>query len=227
MQTERKATHDDVIKWKHFPRYWHFVRGIHRSPVNSPHKGQWRGALIFSFICAWINGWVNTREAGDLRRYHAYYDVIIMANWTWPILVWCQPSHEMSWHGKALCITLKFTVISRLALKHQLRFTLLQQLTRENVYVSSHKMIKVIKLFVCTYVMPNIGFIAHRCKFMKTSSKNRTTHQKVKASSGPFYGHGLTLIPAWININNHYKVWDEITYPFLNFNGSTVEVKNG
>ena len=32
--------HDDVIKWKHFPRYWPFVRRIHRSPVNSPHKGQ-------------------------------------------------------------------------------------------------------------------------------------------------------------------------------------------
>ena len=30
--------HDDLIKWKHFPRYWRFVRGIHRSPVNSPHK---------------------------------------------------------------------------------------------------------------------------------------------------------------------------------------------
>ena len=50
------ASHDDVIKWKHFPRYWPFVRGIHRSPVNSPHKGQWRGALMFSLICARING---------------------------------------------------------------------------------------------------------------------------------------------------------------------------
>ena len=39
--------HDDVIKWKHFPRYWPFVRGIHRSPVNSRRKGQWNGALIF------------------------------------------------------------------------------------------------------------------------------------------------------------------------------------
>ena len=38
---------DDVIKWKHFPRYWPFVSGIHRSPVDSPHKGQWRGALMF------------------------------------------------------------------------------------------------------------------------------------------------------------------------------------
>ena len=40
--------------------------GIHRSPVNSPHKGQWRGTLMFSLICAWINAWVNNREAGDL-----------------------------------------------------------------------------------------------------------------------------------------------------------------
>ena len=30
--------HDDVIKWKHFSRYWPVVRGIHRSPVHSPTK---------------------------------------------------------------------------------------------------------------------------------------------------------------------------------------------
>ena len=70
--------HDDVIKWKHFPRYWPFVRGIHRSPVNSPHKGQWRVALMFSLICDRINSWVNNREAGDLRRYLTHYDVTVM-----------------------------------------------------------------------------------------------------------------------------------------------------
>ena len=70
--------HDDVIKWKHFPRYWPFVQGVHRSAVNSPHKGQWRRALLFSFICVWINGWVNNREAGDLRHYRAHYDVTVM-----------------------------------------------------------------------------------------------------------------------------------------------------
>ena len=70
--------HDDVIKWKHFPRYCPFVRGIHPSPVNSPHKGQWRGALMLSLICARINGWVNNREAGDLRRHQAHCDVIVM-----------------------------------------------------------------------------------------------------------------------------------------------------
>ena len=72
------AKHDDVIKWKHFPRYWTFVRGIHRWPVNSPHKGQCRGALMFSLTCAWISRWVNNHEAGDLRRYRAHYDVIVM-----------------------------------------------------------------------------------------------------------------------------------------------------
>ena len=73
-----KLSHDDVIKWKHFPRYWPFVLGIPRSPVNSPHKGQWRGALMFSLICVWINGWVNNRYASDLRRHGGHYDVIVM-----------------------------------------------------------------------------------------------------------------------------------------------------
>ena len=45
-----RYSHDDVIEWKHFPCYWPFVWGIHKSPVNSPHKGQWRGALMFSLI---------------------------------------------------------------------------------------------------------------------------------------------------------------------------------
>ena len=63
---------------ENFPHNWPFVRGIHRSPVNSPHKGQWRGALMFSLIGAWINDWVNNREAGDLRRNRVHYDVIVM-----------------------------------------------------------------------------------------------------------------------------------------------------
>ena len=73
-----RSNHDDVIKWKHLPRYWPFVREVHRSPANSPHKGQWRGALMFSLICVWLNGWVNNGEAGDLRRYRAHYDVTVM-----------------------------------------------------------------------------------------------------------------------------------------------------
>ena len=47
---------------------------------NSPVPGEFpaRGALVFSLICVWINGWVNNREAGDLRPHHVHYDVIVM-----------------------------------------------------------------------------------------------------------------------------------------------------
>ena len=77
----------DVITSFHTPWWRHqmeifsallpFLRGFHRSPVNYPHKGQWRGALMFTLICVWINGWVKNREAGDLKRYRAHYDVIV------------------------------------------------------------------------------------------------------------------------------------------------------
>ena len=97
--------HDDVIKWKHFPRYWPFVR----SPVSSPHKRQWRGALVFFFICVWMNGWVNNRKAGDFRRYRAHHDVIVMESVHFEILLlfyWPPLQHLMmaSWHGNDFCI---------------------------------------------------------------------------------------------------------------------------
>ena len=69
-----KEIYDDIIEWKHSPRNWPFVRGIHRSSVNSPHKGQWRGTLMFSLICAWTNSWAYNGDAGDLRR----HDVIVI-----------------------------------------------------------------------------------------------------------------------------------------------------
>ena len=72
------AQHDDVIKWKHIPRYLSVVRGIDRWHVVSPHKGQWRRALIFSLMCAWTNGWINSPDAGDLRRHRAHYVVTVM-----------------------------------------------------------------------------------------------------------------------------------------------------
>ena len=66
--------HDEVIKWKHFLRYWPFVWGIHRSPLHFPHKGQWREALMVSLIC----GWVSNRDAGDLKRHCTHYNVTLM-----------------------------------------------------------------------------------------------------------------------------------------------------
>ena len=87
---------ETVSWWRHqrekIPHHWPFVRGIHRWPVNSPHKGQWRGALMFSLICAWIHGWVNNREADDLKRYRTHYDVIVMCRLHIP-----HPKARSSW----------------------------------------------------------------------------------------------------------------------------------
>ena len=74
--------HDDVTEWKFVPCIWPF----HRSPENSPHKGQWRRPLIFSLICVWTNGWVHNRDAGDLIYRRAHYDVTIIPNAIIPIV---------------------------------------------------------------------------------------------------------------------------------------------
>ena len=71
------TTHDDVIKWKHFPRYCPFVRGIHRSRRIPRTKAS--DAELWCFLwSAWINDWVNNREAGDLRRHRGHHVVNVM-----------------------------------------------------------------------------------------------------------------------------------------------------
>ena len=75
-----------------FPRYWPFVKGIHRWPVDSLRKGQWRGALMFSLICAWTNDWENHRDASHLIRHLAHYDVSVMS-----LVVMC--NIQVVWHN--------------------------------------------------------------------------------------------------------------------------------
>ena len=123
------STHDDVIKWKHFPRNWPFVREIHRSPVNFPHKGQWRGALMFSLIYAWINDWVNNREAGDLRRQHGHYDVIVMI----------------------CCFTMTTTVLPQYLYEG---YGISSHFKAENdTVISANKSYTTVGIFICTYLL--------------------------------------------------------------------------
>ena len=135
--------HDDVIKWKHYPRNWQFVRGIHRSPVNSPRKGQWGGALMFSLICAGMNAWVNNREAGDLKRHRANYDVTVcpisrkaqaadifyqgrqrpvypIRPKLWLLVMWRRkdPGHQQLYYWSKNSAILTFWELQRLALKN-------------------------------------------------------------------------------------------------------------
>ena len=68
-----RLSHDEVFKWKYFPCYWPFVRGIHRSPVAVT-----RNFGVFFYFYAWTNGWANNRCGGDLRCHRARYDVTVM-----------------------------------------------------------------------------------------------------------------------------------------------------
>ena len=72
------------------------------SSVNSPHKDQWRGALIFSLTCAWINAWANNAEAGDLRRHRAHYDVIVINKQSF------LKCHDIKLHNKSLASKIIF-----------------------------------------------------------------------------------------------------------------------
>ena len=93
-----------------FSRYWPFVRDIHRSPVNSPHKGQWRGAFMFSLIYARINGWVNEREAGDFRRHLVHYGVTLTGTYicVWRRQVTTWESHYIRKRGSVAFTMLQF-----------------------------------------------------------------------------------------------------------------------
>ena len=88
-----------------------------RSPVNSPHKSQWRGALMFYLIWAWTNGWVNNGHAGDLRHHRSRHDVTIMGKNLAPVAITIFRSNskfdqnlECSGFGHGQSITTKFCV---------------------------------------------------------------------------------------------------------------------
>ena len=176
--------HDDVIKWKHFPRYWPFVRGIHRSPVKSPHKGKWRGALMFSLICVWINGWVNNGEAGDFRHHRAHYDVTVMWNirctvsdiWiifgtgnglspvrhraiTWPMLSYCE-LQPLKYFSMKCCLEFKI-VIKKMYLKMPSEKWLC--MVQQSV---THKMSSTVAVLSCLLI--NLYHIALNASDIKT-----------------------------------------------------------
>ena len=110
-------------------------RGIHRSPADSPHKGQWRG-IMFSLICDWMNGWVNNRETGDLRRNRVHYDVIVRRrryrNIVWTLYIESTSNHPFKsfniiitvykrWQMRALSVKIYYNNNTQHIVKQWLR----------------------------------------------------------------------------------------------------------
>ena len=81
--------------WRH--QMETFSALLHRSPANSPHKGQWRQALMFSLMRAWTNGRVNNRNASNLRRRRGHYDAAVMSIDPLHLLKGCKRSIGLSW----------------------------------------------------------------------------------------------------------------------------------
>ena len=73
------------------------------------------------------------------------------------------------------------------------------------------------------YLAEQVSWSASAGTGIDFTNKNKIVSSWVQIW-GPFYWHELALIPAWVSKYTHYKVWDEITYSFPNFNGFTVEV---
>ena len=71
-----QCVHDDVINWKRFPRYWPFVWEIHRSPVNSPHKGP----VTHTLMLVRITCYTNSRNDRWFETTWRSCDVIVMSS---------------------------------------------------------------------------------------------------------------------------------------------------
>ena len=82
-----RLVHYDVVKWKHFPHYRPFVRGIHGGfPSQRPVT---RNLDVFLDL-RWTKGRTNNRDTGDLRRHRAHYDVTVMfIMGIFTVDVWC------------------------------------------------------------------------------------------------------------------------------------------
>ena len=178
--------HDDVINWKHFPRYWPFVRGIHRSLihwslVDSLHKGQWRRALIFSLICAWTNVLAN-RDAGYLRRHRAQYDVIRNKHSS-------QPENGTIYLPQ--CSTLFYQHLWETLYQHlMLLFTyyVLIKVFRNRVMLKRYSLyLQSLKIVVMT---PSLHI-----------SYKRNIHVPVKTTCGPYHGNTYIYINIYIHIH--------------------------
>ena len=160
----------DVIKWKHFPPYW-------------SHKGQWRRALMFSFLCAWINGWetIMRQVIWDvIAPTHHDVTVMIMNKFGRPFL---QNKSKSAQNFTSVWIRY-FVCYKQWTLKFRAKY-LIHTLTRST--------------------------IIHEAKMLNLRALKRFQNaHKVKARY-PFCTHGLTEIRTWISNHTNAFVWHVIT----------------
>ena len=196
------VNHDDAIKWKDFPRYWPFVLGIHRSPMNSPHKGQWRGALMFFFNQQLSkNG-----DADELRRHTAHDDVIVM-----DITTDIADNLNQEWSSSLPHTCVKGGFRGRRTPTHHPHPT-----PTPCTHTHTHKFlqycIRGLKIYNIVIKKSYLKYIVFEIYTM------------IIVFEIYLYNAPLVSLPARLSNHMPCKAGDEITYPFPNFNGCSVDV---
>ena len=141
-----------VIPWLAITTWWRhqmetFSALLAICAGNFPHKGQWHRALMFSLICVWINGWVNNREAGDLRRYRAHYDVMVMKTFI---------IHNCFWHNWHTAGVIQINCMPN---------NCMHFITKKNMEIKLHTW-NIFKIWVVFF--PNVKknlFVVYICKY--------------------------------------------------------------
>ena len=164
-------------------------------PVTSPHLGQWRGALMFSLLCVWINDWVNNREAGDLRRHRGHYDVIVMAS-----VCVCEITNGSKATNSWMCLG----IAMRLLQKQKWEFCAKVHLWETSLANVCHSTLSGMAVGLAEIGgNSNIQMYYPIAIKMKKKTVDKYTGLLVKqllrksfSPRGPLHWHGLTLIPA-------------------------------
>ena len=170
-----------------------------RSPVNSPHKGQWCGTLMLSLICA-----LNKRLGK--QSWSCWFETPSRSLWSH-----CNAPlyHHSGYHY------LKSFIPGDCKAKPHMSFII--HYIYINIYICIWIIFRVYGFAVFLFIKISAIYV----QIMATQCYLSHLHLILSILLGPSY---LTLIPAWISIYIHYKVLNEITYPIPNFNYRTVEV---
>ena len=154
------------------------------SPVTGefPAQSQWRWALMFSLICAWMNGSVNNREAGDLRRYRANYDVTLICRKNDMILLIFAVTKKNPYNS------LRFQRMTGVSVWHKLDHT-----KRVNLSVIRHQLII-------------ISFICAICKLFKSIQCSKMQHGYPTIDDDYMHTNGQTkLLLYWTSVSTLVK----------------------
>ena len=166
-----------------------FVQGIHQSLANSPQKGQWCRALLFSVIRTWINGWVNNREAGDLRRHCAHYHTmhLLWEKFQWILPLYMKPISFQS-RASVVCSVTAAIFIDLCLKKLNVYSQHIGQKTNEylNIWKNPQEL-KCWSTFCVNYFLRYYSMMQHQPTVKRVNGTHEWAHRPYQLLSTPYH----------------------------------------